>query len=85
MPMVKLNLDYTTNEPLPEYAEALKNGEVVQGKIIEVAAVPDGTVSKKPTVGFITQLPDGKYVWAEITLAMMQTLNAGLRGRYGEM
>ena len=82
---MKLNLDYTTVEPEPEYLEALKNGNVVDGKLIEVAAVPDGTAKGKPSVGFITKLPDGKYVWSELTLAMLQTLNAGLRGRYGEM
>lgn len=83
MHTVKLILDYTTNPPDPEYAKALKEGNVIEAKLLEVAGVPDGTEAGKPSVGFISQLPDGQYVWTETTLKMLQTLVAGLNGKYG--
>jgi len=52
---------------------------------ITVSSLPDGTKSGNPSVAIISKLDDGSYVFLEMSLAMFQTVNAGLRGRYGKI
>ncbi|KKM97882.1 hypothetical protein LCGC14_1163540 [marine sediment metagenome] len=54
------------------------------GHII-VTSLPDGMASGKPSVAIISELEDGSYVFLEMSLAMFQTVNVGLRGRYGDI
>lgn len=84
-PGVKLTMDYTAATPDPDYVIALNSGEVIEARLLEVAGIPEGMQSGKPSVGFIVQLPDGKYVWSEISLAMFQTINRAFQARYGTL
>jgi hypothetical protein len=80
---LKITMDYTTSEPDQEYLAALNKREVIEAKLLEVAAVPEGTKGGKTTVGLIIRLPDGRFVWAETTLALFQAANTAFTARYG--
>lgn len=62
----------------------LRGRETVQGRIIKLACLDDGTVQGNPTVGFFIELPDGQLVFTETTYALWQMASAAMRGRWGE-
>jgi len=50
-----------------------------------IVGLPAGTSEGKPAVLITAELPDGSYVYIETTLALFQTANGALRGRYGDV
>lgn len=81
---VKLTIDYTSAPPDTEYLAAINAQQVIEARLVEVAGVPAGMTSGRTSVGLIVRLPDGRFVWSEISLQMLRTLTAGLTARYGE-
>lgn len=51
---------------------------------IRVACLEGGTVSGKPSVGLGFELPDGKVVLAETTLALFLTAADAFKAKYGD-
>lgn len=56
----------------------------IEGDLQSVAALPHGTESGKPTVGFKVVLPDGKVVFAQTTLSLFLTAGDAFKARYGD-
>lgn len=54
------------------------------GKIVAVAALPNGTTEGNPTITFRIELPTGDVVLAETTLRLFGQAAAAFRGAYGE-
>lgn len=55
-----------------------------EGELRSVAALPRGTTSGKPTVGFKVVLPDGRVVFAQTTLSLFLTAGDAFKARYGD-
>ncbi len=51
---------------------------------IHVAALTEGMVSGKPSVGLGIVLPDGHWVFAETSLRLFLTAADALKARYGD-
>ena len=82
---------------MPQIVELILDGEGVMYKFdqttrenprqgvgnIIVSSLVDGMESGKPSVAIISEMDDGNLVILQMGLAMLQTVNAGLRGRYG--
>lgn len=86
MPVMRLKLG---PEPIwPDLEEKIRQGLVYHlsnESVIEVGALDGGMVSGRPSIAFRIDLPDGKVVVAETSLGLFQTVNAGLRGRFGDV
>lgn len=55
--------------------------QVITGEIQRVTCLEDGTKSGKPSVALLIALPDGRYVFAETTWALWETVTGALRGK----
>ncbi len=69
---------------MPELAEKMKQGLVLDTQIDAITALPRGMVSGKTSVAVIVNLPDGRVVFAQTTLALLQAATRAFTARYGE-
>jgi hypothetical protein len=56
----------------------------IEGKLVAVAALVNGTVEGNPTVTLRIELPDGQTVLAQTTLRLFNGAARAFRGRFGE-
>jgi hypothetical protein len=68
----------------PDLGPKRQHGQLVDAELRGVAALPRGTVSGKPTVTFRVDLPDGRTVLAETTLALFLTAADAFKARHGD-
>ena len=71
----------------PELVDALGAGRVVHlanGAIIDVGALERGTTGGKPSIALKIDLPDGRVVVAETTLALFLTTADALQAKFGD-
>ena len=69
----------------PDLTRQAAEGKVVSVQLpIEVAGLPDGIVSGKPSVAFRLDLPDGRIIIAETTLALFLTVADAMKAKYGD-
>lgn len=69
------------------FAEEFKDREIVRvadGTVMYITGLEGGMASGKPSVAFAFNLPDGRFVFAQTSLAMLLTVADALRGRYGD-
>ena len=78
MPMLRIipDLDGAT----PEYA----GKEAVEVQDFIVGGLPSGMASGKPSVAFLIDLPDGRYVFAQTSLQLFLAAADALKARYGD-
>lgn len=58
--------------------------EVAPESLIHVAVLESGMVSGKPSVAFGMVLPDGRWVFAQTSMALFLTAADAFRARYGD-
>jgi hypothetical protein len=68
----------------PDLAEKIKQGKLVTAQTFEVAALPGGMESGKPSVAVRLDLPDGKVLFAETSLSLFLTAADMFKTRYGD-
>jgi hypothetical protein len=56
---------------------------IAEGQIT-LGALPAGMVSGKPSVFFLIPMPDGKVVFAELSLALLQAGTRAMTVKYGD-
>lgn len=61
----------------------LQGKEIVRTEAIAVASLEGGLASGKASVAFVFDLPDGRVVFAETSLALLLTAARALRGAHG--
>ena len=59
--------------------------ELDEGSVMHIAGLAGGMASGRPSVMFRFDLPDGRVVIAQTSLALFQVAAAGLTGRYGDV
>jgi len=75
---VKVILD--ADGKLPEL-----EGKTTTGEVYAITALPGGMQSGLPSVGIVTKMADGSYVFSEISLRTFLAAASALRGRYGDV
>ena len=84
MPAIKVHiLDVEDPPQWPELASDPKWVHL-RDPVIEIVALEGGMHSGQPSLTIRLDLPDGTIVTAETSLAVFQTANAALRGRFGD-
>lgn len=79
-----INVKLDGENAWPDLRDRLEDVIHLQGPPMEIAVLPDGMASGKPSVAIRIDLPDGRVVVAEISLALWQMAAAAIRGRYGD-
>lgn len=73
----------------PDLADKAARGELIHlgnnAPPIQISSLDQGITGGKPSVSIRLDLPDGKVVIAETSLALFQMANAALRGKYGDV
>jgi hypothetical protein len=73
----------------PDLVEKRAKGELIDlmgndvGNVLQVAALPKGTVSGNTTVTLRLDLPDGKTVMTEVSLKLWRAALEAFEARYG--
>lgn len=69
-----------------DYAEGspslVKSGEAIKGVIEQIVGIEHGTTGGRPSVAFIIKLEDDRYVFAETTYLLFNTIANGLRAAH---
>jgi hypothetical protein len=69
----------------PDLIEKRKAGNLVETReVLQVAGLSRGMASGKPSVSIRIDLPDGKTVFAETSLALFLSAADILKARYGD-
>ena len=76
MPEVKVILD--GDNQFPELANITD-----EAKLYALTVLPGGMKSGNPSVGIISQLPNGRFAFSECSLAMFLTAAKAMEARYG--
>lgn len=80
-----LDIHFDGDDAWPDLApDAPNRPEVVHGDLTSIAALANGTAKGKPSVAFRVELPDGRVVIAQTTLALLVTATRGFMGRHGD-
>ena len=81
MPVIDLKLN--GDGAWPELAG--RDGVVVVREPIQIVTLDGGMASGKPSVMIRLDLPDGRLVLAETSVALFQMAAAAMTGRYGDL
>lgn len=77
--MAYLDLQLDGDNCWPE----LRESGFIEGELVGIAGLPNGTSGGNPTVTVRVTLPDGKTVLAETTLRLFLSAARALQARYG--
>ena len=69
----------------PELEAAAAAGKLRDGIIEAVAVLPNGTSGGRPSVSFVVKDDRGDTVFVQMTLRMMQVMNAAFMAKYGDV
>ncbi len=80
--MAHINVRIKVDEDggMPELA----GRECIKLQTLTVTSLDRGTSEGKPSMAFIFDLPDGRFVFAETTLALFLTVADALKGAHGD-
>lgn len=87
MKPLRIFLDDEKDDHFKEYQAELKaDGKEVahEGEIVAMGALPKGMGSGRTSVWLYVELEDGKLVFAQTSLALLQVANAAFLARYGQ-
>lgn len=69
----------------PELREAAREGRLIESKAtMTITGLAAGMASGKPSVAIIIELPDGRVLFAETSLALFLSAADALRARHGD-
>ncbi len=66
------------------FGKGVKTADIITATIEAIGGLPAGMTSGKTSVGLCITTEDGKKVYAETSLKMLQMVTAGLTARYGD-
>lgn len=82
MPHIDFRLD--GDGALKDRQDRFERGDVHETEDFILTSLPDGMVSGKPSVGLYFDLPGGKGLFAQTSLALFLTAADMLRAKYGD-
>lgn len=65
-------------------ASQFADRKILQGEIVTLACLDDGTSGGNPSVGFFIETPEG-LVYCSTTWKLFNAAHAAMRGRWGEI